>query len=214
MRSRIYCAGPISIGPIEANIKQGTDAHLALLKAGYAPLCPQLSCYLGGPTPEAMPCGTKHEDWMGADLPWVFVSDAVLRLPGESKGADMETALADQAGIPVFHTIEALFASVPPNRPNSEGDPRFHGLLAKMGRLHAKKACDYGVGVDPLGNLRASAEFGVPPWLATLVRFHDKVTRMKSYAIKRTLANEGVEDTLLDLACYALLILILHGEER
>ena len=39
-------------------------------------------------------------------MPWVAVADAVLRLPGLSKGADMETALARNKGVPVFYSIE------------------------------------------------------------------------------------------------------------
>jgi hypothetical protein len=36
------------------------------------------------------------------DKEWVLVCDAVLRLSGESKGADIECTLARKHGIPVF----------------------------------------------------------------------------------------------------------------
>ena len=93
--------------------------------------------------------------------------------------------------------------------PTSE---RFCGLLDEMRALHLRKAADYGTDDDPLANLRQSADFGVAPWLATAVRFNDKVTRLKTFAQKGTLCNEGVEDTLLDMATYALLILLLFRE--
>ncbi|MGO1052663.1 DUF4406 domain-containing protein [Crossiella sp. CA198] len=34
--------------------------------------------------------------------------DAVLRLPGESKGADQDVAIAQQRGLPVYHRIEDI----------------------------------------------------------------------------------------------------------
>ncbi len=84
---------------------------MRLLTAGYAPFCPHLTCYLGGPTPEIDPGSLGWENWMESDLPWVAVSDALLRLPGASKGADVEVAYAEQHGIPVFYTMEELLAA-------------------------------------------------------------------------------------------------------
>jgi hypothetical protein len=43
---------------------------------------------------------------------------------------------------------------------------------------------------------------------------NDKVTRLKTYAVKGTLANEGVEDSLLDIAAYSLIALILFRESK
>jgi hypothetical protein len=34
--------------------------------------------------------------------------DGVLRLPGESTGADRDVAIAQQRGIPVYHRIEDI----------------------------------------------------------------------------------------------------------
>ncbi|GAA2827866.1 DUF4406 domain-containing protein [Crossiella cryophila] len=34
--------------------------------------------------------------------------DAVLRLPGESKGADQDVAIAQQRGLPVYHRVEDI----------------------------------------------------------------------------------------------------------
>lgn len=57
-------------------------------------------------TKNALPGDTTHADWMGADLPWVRVAGAILRLPGESTGADLEVAEATAHAIPVFHSAE------------------------------------------------------------------------------------------------------------
>jgi hypothetical protein len=94
------------------------------------------------------------------------------------------------------------------------GDPRFHAVLDEMRALHDKKSADYGAGEDPLANVRASAEFGVPAWIGTMVRANDKMIRIKSMATKGTLENEPLEDSLIDLAAYAILGLVLYRDSK
>ncbi len=130
MRKRIYIAGPISRGDILENHNQAVAAQAALMKAGFAPFNPMLSmfakaafiepprCFCPAPCdcPRRVLCeatrmgdrGFVHADWMGCDEPWVLVAHAVLRLPGDSTGADMEVAWAEEAGIPVFYSVESL----------------------------------------------------------------------------------------------------------
>ena len=67
---------------------------------------------------------------------------------------------------------------------------------------------------DPLTNLRNSTEFGIPNWIGCLLRANDKMRRIKSMAIKGKLLNESLEDSLLDLASYAILGLILFREQN
>lgn len=115
---RIYIAGPITAGCLLENIKRATDAFMELLRRGQAPFCPHWSCYAGGPKlspfgtvyalAERLPAGTDHADWIGVDLPWVEVADAVLRLPGESAGADAECRYANARGIPVLSTVDQV----------------------------------------------------------------------------------------------------------
>lgn len=93
------------------------------------------------------------------------------------------------------------------------GDPRFHALLKEIGDLHDKKQQDYGKDTDPFANVRASAEFGVAPWIGALVRLNDKVTRLKQFSSRRALANESAEDSMMDIAVYALIALVLYREE-
>jgi hypothetical protein len=47
-----------------------------------------------------------------------------------------------------------------------------------------------------------------------MVRLSDKVTRLATYNVTGRLENESLDDTLLDLASYSLLALLLHREER
>ena len=93
-------------------------------------------------------------------------------------------------------------------------EARFHEILNELGALHTKKGHDYGREQDCYANVRASQEWGVKPWVGALIRATDKLRRLQTYAQKGTLANEGVEDSLRDLAVYAIISLVLWEEER
>lgn len=47
-----------------------------------------------------------------------------------------------------------------------------------------------------------------------MIRANDKMTRVKNMAKKGYLANESVEDSLLDIAVYAIIALILYREQK
>lgn len=94
------------------------------------------------------------------------------------------------------------------------GDPRFKDAVWDILELHAKKQADYGTDEDPFANVKAAQEFGVPNWIGTLIRLNDKVKRLKTFAKKRVLANESVEDSLDDIAVYALITKILYREDQ
>jgi hypothetical protein len=95
-----------------------------------------------------------------------------------------------------------------------QGDKRFHKLLREIAKLHDKKQADYGRGKDPFANIRASQEFGIEPWRGAVLRLNDKVHRLKSYCLNGKLANEGVEDSMMDIAVYALIALVLFREGK
>ena len=101
-----------------------------------------------------------------------------------------------------------------PTHPTSQA---FYDLCDRLKEMHANKSRDYGcpTGTDPLANIRNGAKFvGIPAWRAAMVRLSDKVTRLATFNATGTLHNEGVIDTLEDLASYALLSLLLYQEEQ
>jgi hypothetical protein len=102
MKTRVYIAGPMSKGDRVANLADAMRAMRYLMEAGYAPLMPQLTFFLE-PFMQA-----SHADWLSIDIPWLSVAQAVLRLPGESVGADDEVCRAGVIGIPVFYSLESL----------------------------------------------------------------------------------------------------------
>ena len=88
----------------------------------------------------------------------------------------------------------------------------FRDVLDEMIELQSRKSQDYGITGDPYANLRASEDFGIPAWIGSAVRMNDKIRRLQAVAKGSKLVNEGVEDSLLDLATYAILTLILYRE--
>ena len=94
------------------------------------------------------------------------------------------------------------------------GDKRFLAVLQEIAELHERKQRDYGTDNDPFANIRASQEFGISPYKGIFLRIGDKVQRLKAYCVNGTLVNEGVEDTLMDLAVYSLISLVLFREEN
>lgn len=110
----VYVAGPISRGDLRANIRQACEAGIRLLKAGVAVHVPHLTCYMGqvydgpGAIPEVLPGGTAIEDWYGMSVVELLRCNALLRLPGESVGSDLEVDAAQKAGIPVFESVDEV----------------------------------------------------------------------------------------------------------
>jgi hypothetical protein len=92
---------------------------------------------------------------------------------------------------------------------------RFDELLLEMKRLHDAKRADYAP-EDELGNFRLAELAGVPAWVGILVRLTDKLSRACAYAKTGRFAvnGEGLRDTLIDTANYALLCLIAYEERR
>ncbi len=103
---KVYIAGPYTKGDVGQNVRNAMLAWDELATLGYAPFCPHWSHYqhLFMPRP--------YEDWLTLDLEWLTCCDAVLRLPGESAGADREVALAKSLDIPVYESVDdiAVFA--------------------------------------------------------------------------------------------------------
>jgi hypothetical protein len=95
------------------------------------------------------------------------------------------------------------------------GSLPFLELLEELRSLHLSKSQDYGSQSDPLANIRQGAEFvGIEAWRGCMVRVADKVQRLKTYCRTGRLVHEGVRDTLLDLAAYSLLAIVLFDEGR
>lgn len=103
---RVYIAGPIAKGRLEENIRNAMDAAKNLMDNGLYPYVPHYNCFFQITHPRA------QEDFMRLDFAFLEVCDAVLRIPGESIGADREVRFADHIEIPVFYTMSDLLTWV------------------------------------------------------------------------------------------------------
>lgn len=106
-----------------------------------------------------------------------------------------------------------IVTEIPTPSPAHPSSRKFLELLRQMETLHRSKSADYGSESDPLANIRQGADFvDIDPWKAAFVRIADKVQRLRTYSRTRRLVHEGVKDTLMDLAAYALLAIVLFEE--
>lgn len=102
MIKRVYIASPYTLGDVAVNVKVQMDMADELMNHGFAPFTPLYSHF------QHMAHPRPYEDWIELDLEWIKVCDCILRLEGESKGADMEVDFANEIGIPVFYSLDEL----------------------------------------------------------------------------------------------------------
>ena len=97
------------------------------------------------------------------------------------------------------------------------GDPTYLKLLDEMKELHLKKNAGYsGDSVNRWANFRMSEGFNVSAFLGCLIRMSDKFIRVQNLVKnpKNEMLGEAIEDTLLDLASYALIAICLRREKN
>lgn len=105
---RCYIAGPYTAGDVCENVSRAMLAWHALQDAGFAPFCPHLFHFLH------MVRQKEYGVWTAQDIAWLDCCEFLVRLSGDSSGADTECALARDIGIPVYHTIEEAIESESP----------------------------------------------------------------------------------------------------
>ncbi|MDQ3170340.1 MAG: DUF4406 domain-containing protein [Acidobacteriota bacterium] len=95
--TRVYVAGPFTKPSPIINTRRAIDAAEQLRRAGYSPFVPHLFFAWEMVHPDV-----GYEGWMALDFEWLAACDAIVRMPGESPGADREVAFARERGIAVF----------------------------------------------------------------------------------------------------------------
>ena len=94
-KPKVYISGPYSSDP-EENVLRVLKVADRLLEMGYIPIVPHLSHYWEKVSPK------PYETWLEIGRALLEGCDVLLRLPGESKGADDECMYAFLHHIPVF----------------------------------------------------------------------------------------------------------------
>lgn len=98
----VYLAGPYTKPDPLTNIEKAIDVAEKVFSMGFVPFIPHLYHYWD----------ERHEhsfdEWMDIDYIMLSKCDALLRLEGDSFGADLEVEFAINHNIPVFVSIEDL----------------------------------------------------------------------------------------------------------
>lgn len=91
----VYVAGPITGDPFGC-VRQAMETFPLLRELGCIPFLPQLSVIAEMVAPQ------DYETWLGYDMDVIARCGALVRLDGESPGADREVELALSLSLPVF----------------------------------------------------------------------------------------------------------------
>ncbi len=99
----VYIAGPITKGNQFANVRAALLVAKECRDLGFFCYVPHRSAL------DEIACGAEdYEVWMQEDFGWISRCDALLRIPGESSGADREVVHARENNIPVFFSVEEM----------------------------------------------------------------------------------------------------------
>lgn len=93
----VYVSGPYSKGDPVANTAKAIQFGNWLLDHGYRPFVPHLSMY------QHLLQARPWQEWLDVDFDWIAKCDVLIRLPGESVGADAEIKHAIEIGVPVLN---------------------------------------------------------------------------------------------------------------
>jgi hypothetical protein len=101
-KAKVYVAGPYTIGDPAVNTRNMILACDMVLESGFVPYCPLLTHFWHFISPK------HYQVWCAYDLVWVEACDCLLRIPGESSGADKEIEYALKLNKPVFYSIQEM----------------------------------------------------------------------------------------------------------
>ena len=92
---------------------------------------------------------------------------------------------------------------------------RFYEIIDVIKELHDKKQHDYADTDDIFANFRLSELAGTPAWQGSVIRMGDKYARICNFIKKGEFKfkEENIKDTLMDMAIYSLITMILYEEE-
>jgi hypothetical protein len=102
MRILVYIASPYTVGDTAINVRRSLIVADRLVKLGYLPYPPLHTHFWHFLIPH------PYKFWMDMDYEWILHCDCLLRLPGESHGADEEVGWAAMNNIPVYYSIDEL----------------------------------------------------------------------------------------------------------
>ncbi len=99
---KVYIASPYTIGDVAMNVRNQLNMVHLLMNKGFCPFAPLYSHF------QHLYLPRPYQDWLAVDIEWIKVCNCLLRLPGESKGADLEVGVALDRKMPVFTSVSNL----------------------------------------------------------------------------------------------------------
>jgi hypothetical protein len=102
---KVFVAGPYTGGDVAVNVKNAVDAATLLLAGGYTPFVPHLFHFWHLLSPQ------PYATWTKMDFEWLAECEALVRIPGDSPGAEAEMVRAVGLGIPVYLGVEAFLSA-------------------------------------------------------------------------------------------------------
>ncbi len=142
----------------------------------------------------------------------------------QGKKIDMPEQLIEDFCFTGMNNVDFIltgFYTGPPNFIRSsemefKGHPRFYELIERMKEIHSSKNQDYAKEEDPLQNLCQCEKIGIPAHIGCFIRMQDKWSRITNLikGQEPEVKDETVKDTLMDLAVYSLLCIILIEEDK
>jgi len=92
----------------------------------------------------------------------------------------------------------------------------FENIIEEMQAVHAKKAHDYAGGSD-YGNFLECERAGISAEAGIVTRMSDKWTRLMNLWSRNgeaAVVDENIDDTVLDLANYAVILLAYRRDQK
>jgi len=205
----IYISGKYTGGTpkeTDQNIAAARKVAVELWNMGYVALCPHLNT-----ANFEKDCGVPYAQYLSGDLELLSRCDAILLLEGwrGSSGACIERQYALEHEIPIFSTLNYPKLI----EPNTQ-DHYFLSQLMAMYRTYLKKSRDYST-----ANILGTGQIGVT------VRLWDKMARLlnlmgfklkvetSEYVQPNKPNCESIDDSLLDMANYALIFKLLRANK-
>jgi hypothetical protein len=105
MKVKVYIAGPYTNVDVGTNVHNAMIAFDRLMDAGLVPFCPHWAHYQHIMSPRV------YDEWLEYTMEWISICNCIVRLPGDSEGADREVELAKIMGLRVYHHIHDCIAA-------------------------------------------------------------------------------------------------------
>lgn len=209
----IYVSGAYSAPTIEQrdeNVANARAVAVRLWEMGHAVICPHLNTF-----DMESDCNATYEQYLVGDKNMIARCDAMVMVNGweNSKGATIEQSYAVRLGIPVYDANVGLPYLHPTEQRAPNQVQAFRETLGQMYRTHLDKNADYSP-----ANILGTGEVGLATrlWDKTarfmnLMGFKIDVSEPAQYSSPKEPKHESIDDTLIDLAVYAIIGRLLRA---